>query len=424
MKTHEDANKDKRDLPQQPQVRASEPPPNTSEIPTQPQPKLEDTFTRTMTIFRATNFFVRAVPRHRKRSRSLMDDTASQEQAHWNSTERQHLLESQTRLLPAINLINPASHTDIVISVWIEAIVVLLVLGISMVIHSWGMDAFPAYQQNEGLLMSNAWAVTHGMLQPYAYTYTQTFLGWIQIAGWLEITGGLTTFGNAINSGRAMMLVLSTASGLLVYLIAKRMSQSRSAGLLALTLFAFSPLAITYQREISLDTIGTFWLLLTLYLLVASDSRLLHIVLAGITLGIAILTKEIFIIFFPVMLYAVWLHVTVFQRKFALVVFVFTLSSLVSTFVLFAALKGELLPTGLFPWDHRLHPSYGKASLPTSNLLNRAVILARPGGSGCTLNSPSSLPARLLPVSTCSLAGIVLCVHSWPYYSSASGPFS
>jgi hypothetical protein len=354
MKTSQDANKDRHGQPQQPQMRVdtqNTPPPHTSEIQTRRLPKSEDSHIGNMTIFRASNFFVHTVPRRPVGNTSLL------EQVRWASTERQHVLESGTRLLPDTNLINPLLQTEIVISVWIEVLVVLLVLGIGMVIHGWGMNTFPAYQQNEGLLMSNAWAVTHGMIQPYAYTYTQTFLGWIQIAGWLRITGGPMTFDNAINSGRAMMLVLSAASGLLVYVITSRMSHSRSAGLLALALFEFSPLAITYQREISLDTIGTFWLLLALYLLVISDSRLLHIVLASIVLGIAILTKGVFIIFFPVMLYAVSLHVTAFQRKFALVVFIYIVFSLVSVFVLFAALKGELLPTGALPWDDHPHPS-------------------------------------------------------------------
>jgi hypothetical protein len=180
------------------------------------------------------------------------------------------------------------------------------------------------------------------MLQPYSYTYTQTFFGWLQLAGWLDITGGVTTFGNAINSGRTLMLILTTISGLFVYLIANRLSQSRSTGLLALALFEFSPLVINYQREVSLENIGTFWLLLALYLLVISDSRLPQIVFASIALGIAILTKEIFIIFFPIMIYAVWLHVTVFQRKFALVVFIYITTSLVSIFGLYGLLNGEI----------------------------------------------------------------------------------
>jgi len=357
MNTSQDANKDGQSQIPHAQVETATSPPDSSDTQTQLLSKSEESPSGNITIFRATNFFVHAVPRRRDSSSSQTGNTSVLEQVRWASTTQQNMVEATTRLLPDTNLVNPLSQTEIVISAWIEAFVVLLLLSIGMVIRGWGMNTFPTYQQSEGLLMSNAWAVTHGNIQPYAYTYTQTFLGWIQIAGWLRLTGGLTTFGNAINSGRAMMLVLTAASGLFVYLIASRLSHSRSAGLLALALFEFSPLAITYQREVSLETIGTFWLLLALYLLVISDSRLLHIVLASVSLGIAILTKDVFIIFFPAMLYAVWLHVTAFQRKFALVVFIYIACSLASLFVLVAILKGELLPTGVFPWDQHPHPS-------------------------------------------------------------------
>src|SRR5216110_670329 len=205
------------------------------------QPGPEDSHIGSRTIFRAANFFVHAARNNNPHSQT--GKTSLLERVRWASSLREHALEAQTRLLPNIKLINPVRHREFAVSVWIETIVVLLILGIGAVFHAWGMNTFPAYQQSEGLLMSNAWAVTHGMIQPYAYTYNQTFLGWIQLAGWLRITGGPATFGDAINSGRAMMLVLFTASSLLVYLIARRLSHSRSAGFLALALFAFSPLA-------------------------------------------------------------------------------------------------------------------------------------------------------------------------------------
>lgn len=357
MSTFQDANKDVQGQPSHPQVGIAIQSPDDSDTQTQLLLQAEDSPSGNITIFRATNFFVHAAPRPQKNSSGQTGNPSVLEQLRWASTTRQNMVDATTHLLPVTNLVNPLSQTEIVISAWIEAFVVLLLLSIGMIVHGWGMNTFPAYQQSEGLLMSNAWAVTHGNIQPYAYTYTQTFLGWVQIASWLRITGGLTTFGNAINSGRAMMLALTTASGLFVYLIASRLSHSRSAGLLALALFELSPLVTSYQREISLETIGTFWLLLALYLLVISDSRLLHIVLASISLGIAILTKEVFVIFFPAMLYAVRLHVTAFQRKFALVVFIYIACSLVSLFVVVAILKGELLPTGVFPWDQHQHPS-------------------------------------------------------------------
>src|SRR5260221_10612335 len=99
-------------------------------------------------------------------------------------------------------------------------------------------------------------------------------MAWIQIAAWIKLTGGLFTFGNAINSGRAFMLLYAVGSALLVYLIVRRLGGSRSAALLALAIFSFSPLSITYQVQVFLDNIATFWLLLSIYFLAISNSRL------------------------------------------------------------------------------------------------------------------------------------------------------
>src|SRR5437764_10640739 len=153
------------------------------------------------------------------------------------------------------------------------------------------------------------------------------------------------------------MLLFALGSSLLVYLSIRRLEGSRTTALLAVVIFSLSPLSIVYQRQVLLDNIGTFWLLLALYLLVISESRLLYIVLAAICFGISILSKEIFVLFIPAMIYAVWLHTTTFQRKFSLVAFIYTVISIGSSFVLMAVLKGELFPAGLLPWDHHPHLS-------------------------------------------------------------------
>src|SRR5438445_7014621 len=154
------------------------------------------------------------------------------------------------------------------------------------------------------------------------------------------------------------MLFYSVGSALLVYLIVRRWSGSRSAALLALIIFSLSPLSVTFQRQIYLDNIATFWLLLSLYFLAVSDSRLLFIVLAAISFCISVLSKEIMLLFLPVMLYAAWLHTTRFQRKFGLVSFTYTLIAVCSGFVLMAALKDELFPYSWhLPWDTHPHLS-------------------------------------------------------------------
>src|SRR5262249_51474927 len=96
-----------------------------------------------------------------------------------------------------------------------------------------------------------------------------------------------------------------------------------------------------------------FWLLLSLWLVTSSKSRLGRFALAAAALGIAILSEELFLIFLPVMLYAVSLYATSFQRKFSLVAFVYITLAISSVYVLLALLRSEFLPSG----NPMAHPS-------------------------------------------------------------------
>jgi hypothetical protein len=312
-----------------------------------------------VTLYRTGNFFVHAFE-PLKRTGALLRAEGSAtiiERIRWTSAEKQRLVAAQTRLLPQVDTVSSSLLHEITISTWLEIFVVMLFLSIPLVVQALNMFNYPAYAVEEGNYMSNAWAILHGQITPYTYTYDQPPLGWIQIAAWVQITGGLASFSNAINSGRVLMLVQAGASSLLLYLITSRLSGSRSAALLATLLYAFSPLSLFYRREVLLDNIGMFWLLVSLCLITTGKSKLPTFLFAAVALGIAILTEEIFLLFLPVMLFAVWLYATPFQRKFSLVTVVYVTLAVASAYVLLALLKGELFPPGILPGDKGPHPS-------------------------------------------------------------------
>ena len=330
---------------------------NQNEAPPPQQPEAKDP--GNVTLFRTGNFFVHAFTPLQKTGR-LQNASGSAtilERIRWTSAEKQRLLAAQTRLLPQIDTFDNAQWQEIPIPYWFEAMVVALIIGITMVLQGLNLFDAPAYSVDEGNSMSDAWAILHGMITPYAYTYNHPPLGWIQIAAWVQLTGGLSSFGNAINSGRVFMLLLAGASSLLLYLIASHLSGSRSAALLAVIIYTLSPLSLLYRREVLLDNIGIFWLLLSLSLITAGKSKQQTFVIAAVALGIAILSKGMLVLFVPAMLYAVWLYATPFQRKFSLLVFLYVTFAVTSTFVLLALLKGELVPSGVFPWDKGTHLS-------------------------------------------------------------------
>ena len=308
-------------------------------------------------LYQRPNFHVRTTNHHGRRQNPLRRRTGHTTLIpKVEASQEKRIAIRETRLMPQVEVRNPLKLA-FPVPVWLEAIVATLVLVAGLVVHAFNLFYFPHYELDEGTYMSSAWAIVHGMITPYPYGYGHPPLGWIQIAAWIQLTGGFFTFGNALNSGRVLMILYALGSSLLVYLSIRRLEGSRSTALLAMVIFSLSPLSIVYQRQVLLDNIGTFWLLLALYLLVISESRLLYIVLAAICFGISILSKEIFVLFIPAMIYGVWLHTTRFQRKFSLVAFIYTVISIGSSFVLMAVLKGELFPAGLLPWDHHPHLS-------------------------------------------------------------------
>jgi hypothetical protein len=275
-----------------------------------------------------------------------------QERMRWAWAQQQRLLAAQTRFLPRIDTFSVSLRREIPIPGWLEGLVVMLVLGALLVFQAPYLF-HASYTSDEGTLMANAQAILQGKTTPYLYDYSQPPLGWIQLAGWTRLTGGIASFGNAINSGRVLMLILAMAGSLLLYQITRRLSGSRSAALLAMLLYTLSPLSLLYRDQILLYNIGMFWLLLSLFLVTNGKSRLGMFTLAAAALGIAILSDVLFLIFLPVMLYAVSLYATSFQRKFSLVAFVYITLAITSVYVLLALLKGELLPSG----DPTVHPS-------------------------------------------------------------------
>lgn len=244
------------------------------------------------------------------------------------------------------------------LSAWLETIIVIIGLMVTFAAHAINMFYYPPYEEDEGTYISAAWAVTHGQIAPYPYGYGHPPLAWIQLAAWVKLTGGFFIFGNALNSSRVLMLLYAVGCTLLVYLIARRLGANLSACLLAMVISSLSPLSITFQREVLLDNFATFWFLLSLYLVVAGKSRLFYTISAAICFGISLLSKEVLIVLFPVMIYVVLLYTGRFQRTFTLVAFIYMATAVGSTFVLMAVLKGELFPYSWhLPWDHHQHLS-------------------------------------------------------------------
>ncbi len=227
---------------------------------------------------------------------------------------------------------------------------VLLVFAVltGLVTHGYHLFQYPLYTTDEGIYVQQAWAVLREHhLAPYTYFYDHAPGGWLAIAGWVAfLPNQFQTFGNAINTGRMLVLLVHLASVVLLFVITRRLSGSLLAASIATFLFNVSPLAIFYQRQVLLDNLMVFWVLLALYLITRDDHRVMTPLLAGLSFGAAVVTKENAIFFAPVLtylLYRQFAHRS--NRRFALGFWNFASASSTSWYVMYAALKNELLPS-------------------------------------------------------------------------------
>jgi endo-1,4-beta-D-glucanase Y/4-amino-4-deoxy-L-arabinose transferase-like glycosyltransferase len=238
-----------------------------------------------------------------------------------------------------------------------ELAIIAALLLISGVAHGYNMFNFPYYENDEGVYLSQAWSLLNeGKLAPYTYWYDHAPAGWIFMSLWVKLTGGFFTFGNAINSGRVFMLVLHLITTVLLFLIAKKLTGNFFPGIVAVLIFSLSPLAIYFQRRALLDNIMIFWIAVSLFLLLAENLRLSSLILSAITFGIAVLTKEIAIYFLPAFIYILFSRRVITHRASTLAQWSTASALVISTYFLYALLRGELFPTG-FLGDQKLHVS-------------------------------------------------------------------
>jgi 4-amino-4-deoxy-L-arabinose transferase-like glycosyltransferase len=240
------------------------------------------------------------------------------------------------------------------IGIWSERQVARVLLLVSLVIgaitHGYHLFLYPLYTTDEGIYVEQAWAVLReGRLSPYTYFYDHAPGGWLAIAGWVNLLPRqFETFGNPINSGRVLILLVHLGSVFLLFTITKRLSGSYVAAFVAAFLFNVSPLAVFYQRQVLLDNLMVLWVLLSLYLLTRDDGRLVTTVLAGLSFGVAVVTKENAIFFAPVLFYLLYKRLGVrLNRRFALGFWSFFAAGPVAAYFLYAALKNELFPSRL-----------------------------------------------------------------------------
>src|SRR5258708_11811403 len=132
----------------------------------QTQPQIEG---NNIILHRSPNFVVRTTNRIGQRVNPLRKPSGhTTVMPKVMPNQNQRIAASETSILPSIAPINPIKERRFPVPAWMEAIIIVIGLMVSFTAHAFNMFNFPRYELDEGTYMSNAWAILHGMIQPYA----------------------------------------------------------------------------------------------------------------------------------------------------------------------------------------------------------------------------------------------------------------
>jgi hypothetical protein len=226
----------------------------------------------------------------------------------------------------------------------------LISLGIALVLvgvaTAWNLQGWPGrVDEDEGTYVAEAWAmISPHHLAHYTYWYDHPPLGWAQLAAYIWLTHGFARYPSAVMAGREFMLVVTLASSVLLYVLCRRLEFRRTAAAVTVVLFGLSPLAVYYHRMVSLDNIGTLWLLAAMVTATSRRRNLAAAFWSGVFSTVAVLSKETLGLLLPVVFWIIWQQAQRHTRKWHLAIYAATVALLTAFYPLYAALRGELFP--------------------------------------------------------------------------------
>lgn len=221
----------------------------------------------------------------------------------------------------------------------------LPVLAVAAAVQLWNMTGTPQRIDDEGTYTAQAWAITNlGELTHYTYWYDHPPLGWIQIAAYTSVTGAFARYPFAVEAARESMVFFTAVSSVLLFVLARRIGAARPTAAAAVLLFALSPLALQYHRTVYIDNVATPWLLAAFVLVLSRRKQLAGFAGAAACLGIAVLSKETYLLALPFLIWIAVRGADKSTRRYTLSVAGAVLAVIGGGYILLAAVKGELLP--------------------------------------------------------------------------------
>jgi len=229
-----------------------------------------------------------------------------------------------------------ASHADV-------AMQALLLAGIG-VVTATNMLHWPDTGFDEGTYIGNAWAVQHGALSNYTYGYGHPPLAWLLIFLWTRAGAIVARWTFSIDTGRELMFVVTLVSCSLLYTLARRLDIGRLFAASAVILFALSPVAVFYHRQVLLDNPAVAFALAAFVLARTPQRRLWAFAASGACFAASVLSKETTLILLPAVFWSAAQNTDRRTRRYCLTLFTSFFVLIALAYPLYATLKGELIP--------------------------------------------------------------------------------
>jgi hypothetical protein len=225
-----------------------------------------------------------------------------------------------------------------------DLVVQALLLAVVGTVVATNALHWPATQFDEGTYVGNAWAVQHGKLAPYTYSYGHPPFAWLLIFLWTWVSGAFGHMMFSIDAGRAFMVFVNVISCSLLYILARRLSFGRVAASAAVILFALSPVAIFFHRAVLLDNPSMAWALGAFVLARTPERRLWAYAGSGACFAASVLCKETSFVLLPALIVAAVQNTDSRTRRYCANIFMAFFVVVAVSYPLYATLKGELLP--------------------------------------------------------------------------------
>lgn len=261
-----------------------------------------------------------------------------------------------------------------------DALWLLPPLLLGLLVNAANLGGSPQRIDDEGTYAAQAWSIGNlGELTHYTYWYDHPPLGWIQIAAWAGLTDAWNRYDVAVIAAREAMLVASAIAAVLLWFLVRRIGFARLTASVSVALFLLSPLAVQFHRQVYLDNIATAWLLAALLLALSRRAQLAGYIGAAAAFGVAVLTKETYLLALPLVAWFMWRGADRTTRRYTLSVAAAVLGLIGLTYVALAAVKGEVMPAAgrVSLWDglaFQLASREGSGSLfDPESLMSRTV---------------------------------------------------